>query len=134
MSGCFPLLAKNIEVSSLTLEKPKIELIRNEAGVWNFATLGQKPASAPAAPAGKPVQPATQPAAQPGAFQLSKLAISDGQIAVTDYQKHQSRAVYDHIDLTLKDYAPNQPFALDVAAHLPGNGNRLWNSAARVGR
>ncbi len=134
----FPLLAKNIEVSSLTLEKPKIELIRNAAGVWNFATLGQKPAgapapAAPAAPAAKPAPSGAQPAAQPGGFQLSKLAITDGQIAVTDYQKHQSRAVYDHIDLTLKDYAPNQPFALDVAAHLPGKGSQTLQLSGKGG-
>jgi uncharacterized protein involved in outer membrane biogenesis len=133
--GLFPLLAKNIEVSSLTLEKPKIELIRNAAGVWNFATLGQKPAGAPApaAPAAKPAPSGAQPAAQPGGFQLSKLAITDGQIAVTDYQKHQSRAVYDHIDLTLKDYAPNQPFALDVAAHLPGKGSQTLQLSGKGG-
>src|SRR5437763_836824 len=32
-----PLLAKNIEVKSLEMQHPKIELIRNAAGVWNFA-------------------------------------------------------------------------------------------------
>lgn len=133
--GLFPLLAKKIEVSSLTLEKPKIELIRNDAGVWNFASLGQKPAGAPApgAPRAVPAQPGAAPAAQPSGFQLSKLSISDGQIAVTDYQKHQSRAVYDHIDLTLKDYAPNQPFALDVAAHLPGKGTQTLQLSGKGG-
>jgi uncharacterized protein involved in outer membrane biogenesis len=122
----FPLLAKKIEVSSLTLEKPKIELIRNEAGVWNFASLGQNPAAAaptPNAPAA-PAKPAPQAGTQSSGIELSKLAITDGQIAVTDYQKHQSRAVYDHIDLTLKDFAPDQPFSLDVAAHLPGKGSQ----------
>ena len=129
--GLFSLLRGNVEVSSLTLEKPKIELIRNAAGIWNFATLGRKPAAAPApaAPGAKP----GQPAAQSSGFQLSKLGIADGQIAVTDYQKHQSRAVYDHIDMTLKDFAPNQPFALDVAAHLPGKGSQTLKLSGKGG-
>ena len=135
--GLFPLLAKKIEVSSLTLEKPKIELIRNAQGVWNFSTLGHNatPAAAPQAPAhpAAPAKPAPAEAQKQGGFSLSKLSITDGQIAVTDYQKHQSRAVYDHIDLTLKDYAPNQPFALDVAAHLPGKGTQTLQLSGKGG-
>src|SRR4051794_13807511 len=37
-----PLLHGNVEVSSLTLDQPKVQLIRNAAGVWNFSTLGKK--------------------------------------------------------------------------------------------
>jgi AsmA protein len=128
----FPLLAKNIEIDSLTLKRPTIELIKDEAGVWNFASLGQAPAApattAPSTPAqapSKPQIPAPAPASasnQGGGFALGELKITDGQVAVTDYQKHQARAVYDHIDLTLKDYAPNQPFSIDLAAHVPGKG------------
>ena len=134
--GLFALLAKKVEVSSLTLEKPKIELIRNAQGVWNFATLGQSPA--PAVAPQKPQQPAAPAKAAPaaekqGGFSLSELAITDGQIAVTDYQKHQSRAVYDHIDLTLKDFAPNQPFSLEVAAHLPGKGSQTLKLSGKGG-
>lgn len=138
----FPLLAKNIEVSSLSLQRPKIELIRNASGVWNFASLGHN-SNAPQANQVPPSQPAqqqqpTQPspaseAASQGGFELSELQIADGQIAVTDYQKHQSRAVYDHIDLTLKDYAPNKPFALDVTAHLPGKGTQTLQLSGKGG-
>ena len=131
----FPLLSKKIEISSLTLQQPKIELIRNAAGIWNFGSLGQKAAAPakPSAPAAQaPAAPAA-PAAQPGGVELSKLSIKDGQIAVTDYQKHEPRAVYDHIDLTLKDFAPNQPFSLDVAAHLPGKGRQTLELSGKGG-
>jgi len=30
--------------------------------------------------------------------------------------------VYDHIDVTLRDLAPNSPVSFDIAAHLPGSG------------
>ena len=56
---------------------------------------------------------------------MAALKITDSQIAITDYQKHQPRAVYDHIDVTLKDYAPGKPFSVDIAAHLPGSGSQL---------
>jgi uncharacterized protein involved in outer membrane biogenesis len=133
----FPLLSKKIEISSLTLEQPKIELIRNAAGIWNFGSLGQKPTAAPAKPsahaAPAPATPAAQPGTQPAGVELSKLSIKDGQIAVTDEQKHQPRGVYDHIDLTLKDFAPNQPFSLDVTAHLPGKGSQTLELSGKGG-
>jgi len=139
----FPLLSKTIAIQSLTLKRPKIELIKDQAGVWNFASLGQAPAApatnaAPApAQAPAPSKPAAQApasaASEGGAFALDELKIADGQVAVTDFQKHQPRAVYDHIDLTLKDYAPNQPFSIDLTAHVPGKGAETLSLSGKGG-
>jgi AsmA protein len=133
-----PLLRKDLQVKSLELDRPHIELVRNQQGVWNFATLGQEPKPAPSAEAAKrtpaPAQPQTQPTAgQPtqsapgagaekppaGQLALANLSIVDGQVAITDLQKHQSRAVYDHIDLSVNDFAPDKAFSIKAAAHLP---------------
>lgn len=124
-----PLMSKNIEVNDLELKQAKIEIIRNAQGVWNFSSAGSSPA-APSAQAplpSQPQQPTKQSPAQAapstsGGFSLGELKITDGQIAITDYQKHQVRAVYDHIDITLKNYSPDKPFSIDAAAHLPGSG------------
>src|ERR1019366_6138563 len=135
----FPLLSKTIAIESLTLKRPKIELIKDQVGVWNFASLGQAPAApvtnaAPPPSEAKPAAPAQAPAASEGqAFALDELKIADGQVAVTDFQKHQPRAVYDHIDLTLKDYAPNQPFSLDLAAQVPGKGAETLSLSGKSG-
>src|SRR5215469_7595369 len=132
-----PLLSKNIEIDSLELKRPSIELIRNAQGAWNFSTIASAPAppqNAPAQPK-KPQQPTTTQPAPPesGGFSLGELKITDGQIAVTDYQKHQSRAIYDHIDVTLKDYAPGKPFDLDMTAHLPGKGSQVFRVSGTGG-
>src|SRR5689334_12596963 len=103
----WPLLHKQVEVKSLELVRPHVELVRNAQGIWNFATLGENAPtatpSAPAAPA-KPTAPATKPAPakrqpqpqatpenkQPAAgLTLANLTITDGQVAITDEQKHQ---------------------------------------------
>jgi AsmA protein len=140
----WPLLHKELEVKSLELVRPHIELIRDAQGAWNFATLGQEPKPAPSQSAQQPPQPKTAqkgnpqpaPAATPttttgpqgkepaGQFSLANLFINDGQVAVTDQQKHQSRAVYDHIDLELSDFAPDQQFSVKLTAHLPGAGKQ----------
>ena len=42
-------------------------------------------------------------------------------------RKHQSRAVYDHIDLNVNDFAPDQQFSMKLTAHLPGEGKQaIW--------
>src|SRR5690348_7250951 len=137
-----PLLHKDVEISSLDLKRPHIELIRRADGTWNFSSLGH-PATSNALQPARP-QPGTQqpqpPSAKPATqgnsqqqFELGTLQISDGQMALTDQQKHQSRAVYDHIDLTLKNFAPDKAFSVDIAAHLPGKGTQLLRLKADAG-
>src|SRR5256885_9555071 len=104
-----PLFSKSIEVDSLKLQRPTVELVKNQLGVWNFASVG---ANAP------------QSSGSKSEFSLSELAIQDGLVAITDLQKKQPRTVYDHIDGTLNDFAPEQPLALQVAARMPGAGNQ----------
>ncbi|HEY2380897.1 MAG TPA: AsmA family protein, partial [Terriglobia bacterium] len=100
-----PLLAGHVDISSMKLQRPNVELIKNAQGVWNVSTLGGGRTSHGG-----------------GTFSIGALSIKDGQVAVTDLERKQPRTVYDHIDLTLKDYAPGKAFSADVAAHLPGPG------------
>ena len=106
-----PLLSKSVQVDSLTLKRPSVELVRNEQGMWNFASLGQNPQT-------------STPSSGQQQFSLGELAIEDGQVAITDLQGRKPRAVYDHINLKLADYAPNTPFNLEASVHLPGGGTQ----------
>ena len=129
-----PLISKRVEVNSLTLQQPIIELVRNAQGVWNFSTIGQAGgATQPQprvprqpAPAQKPAPP-NQPSSQQnaGAFELKNLQISAGQIAITDYQKRQPRTLYNNIDLSLSNFAPGKPFSVSATVHLPGAGTQV---------
>ena len=122
----WPLLRKELEVKSLEMVRPHIELVRNAQGVWNFASLGEeaKPSPAQNTPTITTGPQGKQPAGQ---LTLANLFITDGQVAITDLQKHQSRAVYDHIDLNVTDFAPDQQFNLKLTAHLPGPGKQaVW--------
>jgi AsmA protein len=114
-----PLLHKSVEIDSLYLQRPAVELIKNSRGTWNFASLG-----------GASREPSST---QHKTFSLSKLVIQDGQVATTDEQTRQPRSVYDHIDVTLRDFAPNEPFSLEAAAHLPGPNNQQFNLHGKGG-
>jgi uncharacterized protein involved in outer membrane biogenesis len=124
-----PLLSKSIQVDSLELKQAKIEIIRSAQGLWNFSTAGNAPPpmqQAPPAPPQAPAKSAAPPAAPPTSegFSLAELKVTDSQIAITDYLKHQSRAVYDRVDVTLRDYSSGKPFTLDATVHLPGSGSQ----------
>ena len=126
-----PLLSKSVEVDSLSLERPNVNLIRNAKGVWNFASLGQTsateaapPAKTPSAPPAKTAPASSSSSSSEQGFSLGELAINDGQVAITDLQDKRPKTVYDHIDLKLTDFAPTTPFNVEASVHLPGSGNQ----------
>ena len=143
----WPLLRKDVEVKSLELTRPHIELARDAQGVWNYSTLGQQSGQAstqPPVPSSSPKTSSQQPAppttasnqeskSSAGQFALANLFISDGQVAITDMQKHQPRAVYDHIDLNLTDFSPDEQFSLKLTAHLPGPGKQAISLQGKGG-
>lgn len=129
-----PLLSKQVEIDSVDLKRPTVNLIKNAQGVWNFASLGHPsegaPASTPsAAPASqRPSQPSNQqpaPASSTGQFSLSKLIISDGQISVLDQKTSTTPSIYDHIDVTLLNFSPTSKFSVDAGVHMASSNSQL---------
>lgn len=114
-----PLLSKQLRIDSVTLDQPQIELVSNSAGVWNVSSLGAK----------------KQPKEQGGQteLQLARLQINNGTIAIQNDRTHLQRSLYDHIDLTLRDYAKGKPFSVDLAAHLPGQGKQVARLSGKGG-
>src|SRR3954462_4783638 len=90
-AALMPLLHGDVQIKSLELRQPKIELIKNAQGKWNFSSLGSapqqmnQPARAPAQQqqANKPSAANPQPEKQ-RAISLEDLKITDGQVALTD--------------------------------------------------
>jgi len=111
-----PLLSKQVQVESLTMVRPKVELIRGTDGAWNFSTIGTH---------GAQQSKQQQASGQNPPLQLDRFQIMDGAVAITDQMKHQPRMEYNNIDLTLKDYAPGKPFEIALSAHLPGGGKQV---------
>ncbi|HMF75948.1 MAG TPA: AsmA family protein [Bryobacteraceae bacterium] len=113
--GLFSLIRGNPEVKELTLDKPQIEIVRSASGVWNFSSLGAQSSSGQSQ------------------FTLAELKVSDGQLGFTDAFAKQARAVYDHIDATLSDFAPNQKFGVKIGVHFPGEGKQILAFKGDVG-
>src|SRR5579862_1410452 len=123
-----PLLHKQVEVDSIVLDRPTVNLIKNQAGVWNFASVGHASESPNAgAPSQTPTSKAPASTEQAGAekqFTLGELKINDGQISILDYQKGKTPSIYDHIDVMLKDFSDDKPFSIDASVHMAGSGSQ----------
>ena len=100
--GLLALLRKQVQVSSLVLDHPTIEVIRKANGTWNFSNLGAKGSDS-----GSP------------SLSIDDLDIRGGVVAFTDLKAKQPRAVYDDIDIHLQNFAPGKDYRLYAAAHLP---------------
>ena len=103
--GLLALLRRQVEVSSITLDSPSVEVIRKADGSWNFSSLGSSSGGSSEAP------------------KIDALMIRDGAVGYTDLRETKpERAQYDHIDLKLTDYGPGSRFHLDADARMPGTG------------
>ncbi|HSU89629.1 MAG TPA: AsmA family protein [Terriglobia bacterium] len=82
--GLASLTGGNVNVHSLELERPVVQLIRNKRGEWNFSTLG-----------GKSPDTNTRSSNDGSArgFALEHIAIHDGRLSVNGF-------AIDHIDMT----------------------------------
>ena len=69
-----PLFVGNVEIDSVALKRPRVELVKSRQGIWNLSSLGVGNAESSAA--GKINIPP-----------LGKIYIQDGQIAVTNLNK-----------------------------------------------
>lgn len=108
-----PLLRGRFELRALELRRPVIELVRGAGGAWNVATLGRDGGQR--------------------ALAIDRLVIRGGEVAITDLQASQARAVYSNIDLDIDDYSPGAPFDADIAVTLPGAGTQRLTARGTAG-
>jgi uncharacterized protein involved in outer membrane biogenesis len=106
----FALLRKQVNVESIRLIEPQVELIRNAAGVWNFSSLGRNNGSG-----------------GESNLAIGELQIQNGRLAITDLQQRKPRTAYDHIDVDLRNYAPGKTFQLGAGIAVPGPAGAVAN-------
>src|SRR6266446_3555674 len=111
-----PLLRGTVEINSLTLHQPRVNLTRNQSGVWNFVSFGAV-RKADGRDSKCPL--------------LRQLVIENGELAIADAKLGQKKTLYRHIDITIRDFARNQSFPVDIAAHFPGT--KEFRIQGRVG-
>ncbi len=118
----FPLMRKEVEIQSLRLMNPFIQLICDRNGRWNYASLGQGPKVSEQHQSQPRASEADQAKSGPP-LSLAHLEIRSGRVRLTDERK-KTQNTYDNIDLTMDDFVPGKPFSVDAAVHITGKGNQ----------
>ena len=107
--GAF-LFHHELSVKKFVAESPQIQLIENEKGVWNYASLGHEGTPASSGPPAAPN------------LVVGVAQIENGQVTVSHLPAQGKPFVYDAVNITLNNlsFASVMPFSL--TADLPGNG------------
>ncbi|HEX9878563.1 MAG TPA: AsmA family protein, partial [Candidatus Binatia bacterium] len=106
----WPLLRRQIEIKRLILNLPKIGIIRNAQGNFNFSTIAKKDGAA------KPAAGAPQPGeAAPLALLVNLIDISGGEVRYLDRKEGIDLRVRQ-IDVKVTDFNLNKPFTVSLAA------------------
>lgn len=108
------IFAKRLQVTSITVEKPEIVLLKNAAGKWNFSSLGSgEQKSQPQQASGKPME-----------VSVDKFEITNGKIRVGQSSGHKAgqQQVYSNVNLTAKDISTTSQMPFSLSADTPGGG------------
>lgn len=122
-----PLVRGRVEVPSIEMDQPVIHLVKNPRGEWNFATLGETGA----ATSGAKPSPAEGELQRP--LQIEDFELRDGTVTVDDLQKKTPRVTLDHINVSVKNFVPSQPFDWTASVHPPGPDSSTVQASGRGG-
>ena len=108
------IFSRQLKVTSLTVQKPEITLLKNSAGKWNYSTLGgatQKTASGPSGQAAPDVS-------------VDKFKIADGTVRVGYSSGHKAgkESVYQKVNLEARNISAHSAMPFTLSAEMPGGG------------
>jgi AsmA protein len=109
------IFSKKLEVRSLTVKDPEVNLIHGPNGTWNYSSLGGS-ASTAKSPA---ASPGGAPAA--GALSVGKLSIENGKIIVSAAGSSAKPSIYQNVDLEASDLSYTSQFPFKLTATGPGS-------------
>jgi AsmA protein len=113
------IFSKKLEVRSLTVKDPEVNLIHATNGTWNYSSLGA------AKSAGNNPVPAAAPSsggpAGAEAMNVGKLSIENGKIIVSAAGSSAKPSIYQDVALEASDLSYTSQFPFKLTATGPGN-------------
>jgi AsmA protein len=113
------IFSKKLEVRSLTVRDPEVNLIHGANGTWNYSSLGGNAGAANSATKSSAPNPGSAPAA--GALSVGKLSIENGKIIVSAAGSSAKPSVYQNVELEASDLSYTSQFPFKLTATGPGN-------------
>ncbi|HYX52454.1 MAG TPA: AsmA family protein [Candidatus Limnocylindrales bacterium] len=108
------VFSKRLEVTSITVDKPDIVLLKNAAGKWNFSSLGASQPKSQAQPSsGKPMD-----------VSVERFEITNGKIRIGQSSGHKAgqERIYTNVNLTANNISTTSQMPFSLSADTPGGG------------
>jgi AsmA protein len=114
------LFSRRVRITNFSVDSPSIQLIQNQAGKWNFSSIG-----------GSAAKPAStqKPAAIPD-LTVGQLKISNGSVTVSSVPATGKPFVYSDVDIGVKQFSLAKSFPFELSAKLPADGTLKLNGNA----
>lgn len=106
------LFHKQIKIQGITIDAPQINLIQNQANVWNYSTLGNS---------NKRSNKAETQSAMPN-LSIGVLEVKDGQVTIADLGAPTPPRVIKDVQAKVNNFSLTAPFTYSLSAAFSGNG------------
>jgi AsmA protein len=124
------IFSKQLKVTSLTIQKPDITLLKNAAGKWNYSTLGTSPQTGSSEPSKTTPQPSKpNPTPEPSGksspdVSVDKFEIADGTVRVGHSSGHSAgkESIYQNVNLVAHNLSATSAMPFTLSAGLPAGG------------
>jgi AsmA protein len=110
-----------LHVTGLTVDQPKITLLRRADGVWNYSSLGSKGQPSATGAAGGSLLPN---------LTVNRLDIKDGTLTVGTLPTQGQPHVYSNVNVSAKSFSFANAFPFTVSCKLPGGGTMNISGSA----
>jgi AsmA protein len=116
------IFSKQLKVTSLTIQKPDITLLKNAAGKWNYSTIGATAQKTAPEPAGKAPD-----------VSVDKFEIAGGTVRVGHSSGHAAgkESIYQNVNLVAHNISAQSAMPFTLSADMPGGGS--MNLEGQVG-
>jgi AsmA protein len=106
------IFSKQLNVTEIVIDEPEIALLRNQAGIWNFSSLGNSAEK-------------KTPEKSTGASNLNvaKLELTGGKISFGAIPPKRKPIVYDKVDISMRNFSMGSAFPVTASMRLPGGGS-----------
>ena len=104
---------RELHVRSVEIEAPQIHLVEGSDGQWNFSSLSRNAAS---------LTSNSNSTAALFRSVVDFIGIQEGRAVVETMPANGPPLVYDHVHLTVQNFALDQRFPFELGATLPGDG------------
>jgi AsmA protein len=121
------IVSHEVVLRDFEIESPQITVIRDSSGAWNFSSVGHR------AGGGAPGSGGVAENAAPGTSKelakplpdlfVDRIAVVDGRVIFSTIPARGQATVYEHVNVTARDFAFALQFPFEFSADLPAGGS-----------